>query len=362
MKPWACVARFGGVGDNLIASSVLPLLARDYNVEVITRRPHGVVFENNPHIAKLSYKDDDDLPPLGLEWQQWFTKRAKEYEGGLFHLSHSVESLAAFGPGQTPFYWPAPFRRSLCDRSYLEIAHDICGVRHEFAPAFFPTDEEVEKAEKTLRLVRPSAQNGKIIAWAIAGSRLDKLHPSSRSIVARLIRETGSAVVMFGAGGKDFEVAKDIQRYVIEENGSDRGLHLALSPEAGGEQLGKHLPQATEAPSWPIRRSLATIQRCDIMVGPDSGLAWGVASLPMPKVVLLSHASAKNITAHWRNTVTLHADPKRVPCYPCHQLHDDYATCVANAFETGAACISDIPIASVVGEVQDALRAMPWMT
>jgi hypothetical protein len=30
----------------------------------------------------------------------------------------------------------------------------------------------------------------------------------------------------------------------------------------------------------------------------------------MPKIMLLSHASEENITKHWVNTTTLHADPK----------------------------------------------------
>ena len=64
--------------------------------------------------------------------------------------------------------------------------------------------------------------------------------------------------------------------------------------------------------------------------------------MPMPKIVLLSHASPTNITKHWVNTITLHADQARVPCWPCHQLHETPETCVKAEKADAAACITDI--------------------
>jgi hypothetical protein len=67
--------------------------------------------------------------------------------------------------------------------------------------------------------------------------------------------------------------------------------------------------------------------------------------------VMVSHASVENITKHWVNTTTLHADPNRVPCWPCHRLHDDPSTCVVNKEENGAACISDVSVENLVRTV-----------
>jgi hypothetical protein len=58
--------------------------------------------------------------------------------------------------------------------------------------------------------------------------------------------------------------------------------------------------------------------------------------------MLHGHASVENITKHWVNTISLTPDPQRVPCFPCHRLHDDQSTCRMNEFNNGAACISDI--------------------
>jgi hypothetical protein len=74
----------------------------------------------------------------------------------------------------------------------------------------------------------------------------------------------------------------------------------------------------------------------------------------MPKIVLLSHASAENVTKHWRNTVTLHADPTRVPCWPCHRLHDGPETCFSYG-ANGAGCISDISADLVLDAVKESL-------
>ena len=69
---WAGVCRMGGVGDNLIAASVLrPLKEMGYKVEMITQRPHSVLYENNPFIDKLSVYGEDD-------WKLIVTGRKKE--------------------------------------------------------------------------------------------------------------------------------------------------------------------------------------------------------------------------------------------------------------------------------------------
>ena len=337
-KPWAALIRLGGIGDNLIASSLLPLLDKDYYVEVIAQEPYHVVFENNPHISKLTVKKYDDFPPGGgLEWQKWFQSRAKEY-AKFVHLSHSCETTLALVPAQTQFYWPAEMRRKWCGKNYLEFVHDIAGLPYKFDPRFYPTAEEREKALETKQKV-----GKRVVGWCISGTRLDKRYPLAPLAIARIIRELNVPVILFGAPGKDYDAAKSIQDHVKLENSSLDGLHLAMSPDA-------------DAPTWPIRRVLSQIQTCDLVISPDTGPAWAVAMEKMPKMVMLSHASDRNITAHWKNTTSMHADPARVPCWPCHQLHDEIATCTPNADNNGAACISDISVETIV---QTARKLLP---
>lgn len=337
---WASIARFGGLGDNLIASSVLPgLKKRHGNVEVITSDHYGSIFENNPYIDKLSIrKDGDPVWGDGHSWHAWFDSRSKEY-AFFANLSHSCEATGVFLKIQTQFWWSHEVRRKLCSKPYLEIVHDVCGIPYdEIAPDFYPSEEEKAQADETTKGI-----GERFIAWTMSGSRLDKVHPEADTIVARLIKETNTPVVLLGGPGRDFEFAKAIEKEVKKRNRSTDGLHLALSADA-------------EKPNWPPRRICTQIQRAAIVVGPDTGPMWAVSMHAMPKILLASHAGPKNITAYWKNTTTLAADPLRVPCFPCHRLHDDYTTCTPNESRSGAACISDISADLVVQTVKDQLK------
>jgi ADP-heptose:LPS heptosyltransferase len=339
LRRWAGVARMGGVGDNLVAASVLPLLKKQgFMTEVISQPPFSCIFHNNPHIDRLIEKEKEDWPQDFKEWQAWFASRSKEY-ARFCNLSHTMEHLLAFFPAQTAFSWPAHFRRKLANHSYVETVHDALDVPYEFAPMFFPTDEEKEGAIKTKKWIGCD----KIIGWCISGTRVDKSHPYSPMIVARLIKEIGLPVVLMGAPGKDYELALQIQQNVERTNGSRDNLHIAISND-------------TNNPNWPVRRILAFTEVCDLMIGPDTGPMWAVAFHDMPKIVLLSHASPENITKHWKNTTTMHANPARVPCWPCHLLHDTHLTCFPNKENTGAACVSDISTEMIVQQAFHLLK------
>lgn len=346
---WAGIARLGGIGDNLIAASVLrPLRSAGYRIDVITQMPQGVVFENNPFVDKLSMKGPKDLPGNQAEWLAWFRSRGNEYDV-FANLSHSCEVSLAMLPSQTQSQWPSSTRRKYYGHNYLEFVHDVVGVPYEFGPLFFPTDEERDQAIVTKRKIG----SGPVIGWPISGSRVDKLYPKAPTTIARLIKELGAQVILFGAPNNiDFPRAKQTQEYVIHQNGDDRGLHLAMSPDE-------------KNPTWPIRRVLSQLHECDLVIGPDTGQMWAVAFEPMPKIMLHSHASIENICKHWIRTTSLHADRAAVPCWPCHMLHDSADSCLdeqrrhgmtPDADEKGAACIQTISVEAIIIAARTAIN------
>jgi ADP-heptose:LPS heptosyltransferase len=334
-REWVAVGRLGGVGDNLIASSPLPLLAAKYNVEVITQKPHHVIFENNPYIAKLTVLEPSHIPEgPNNEWQMWWVRRAKEY-AALFNLSHSCETEVAFHVGHPNFARSDAYRRKVANRNYLEIVHDMCGVPYIFEPGprFYPTSEESTLARKTLA---EAAHGRPTIGWCLSGTRLDKMYTHAPVAVARLIHDLGADVFLFGAPGRDEHIAKMIQEFVELQCGAGdlAHLHTCVSP-------------SWENQTWHIRRLLSTVMACHLVIGPDTGPMWAVAMEDMPKILLLGHASPENITKHWRRTVTLHGGPD-VDCWPCHKLHNDKTTCRPDKHDRGAACMSDIEPARIV--------------
>lgn len=335
---WAAVCRFGGIGDNLIAAAVLPALRERYgHVEVITQRPQHVVFENNPHVDKLSVYSPGDIPGGDSDaWQGWFETRAREYRF-FANLSHSCETLRALSRGQTQFYWSDKFRRKMCGQSYLETVADVCDVPYEtLEPRFYPTDAELAEAAASRRR---HGFEGRTIAWVLSGTRLDKIYSYAPMAVARLIREVGPVICLGAPSERERAMAETIEAHVRQQNGSVDGLIFAMSPSFENE-------------TWPIRRVLTVAQTCDLVVGPDTGPMWACSMLDVPKVMLLSHASPENITKYWRNTVTLHADAERVPCWPCHRLIDLPRHCRPNREEKGAACISDISVDRLLSTVK----------
>jgi FkbM family methyltransferase len=340
---WAGVCRMGGIGDNLMAASAVQALKRKgLKVEVITAQDSAwQVFQHNPNIDKLSIKSKSEIPPLGgLDWQKWFRGRADEFDV-FAHLAHSCEGTLAFFPSMTQFHWPAHVRRKIANKNYLEHVHDIAGCTYEFGPLFFSSPEERAKALETKAKV-----GERCISIVISGSRVDKMHPRLPGIVTRLLSEVQAPVVLLG-DERNFEVAKQIEKFVIDTNGSSKGFHVAISSSKDAHGY--------RSIDWPVRRTLSFALVSDLVIGPDTGIMWGVAFESMPKIVLLGHASPENITKHWINCTTLHAD-KSVQCWPCHQLHDDppmpqpgfHSFCTPNADGSGAACISSISVETVV--------------
>jgi ADP-heptose:LPS heptosyltransferase len=337
---WACIARQGGFGDNLIVSSVLPGLKKRFDmVEVISGDPMATMFENNPNIDKLTvlkqgFPDWGD----GHSWQKWYYDRSKEY-AFFANLSHSCEVTGVAMKAQTPFWWPTKMRQKLFNRSYLEIVHDICDIPYdEIAPGFFPTEEEATLAAETKAKVGP-----RVVGWLLAGSRIDKHHHMADVMIAKVIRELGLPVMILGAPGKEFANAQLIEKEVKKLNKSLDGLHIGISADPVNS-------------TWGPRRIASQVQTCDIVVGPDTGPMWAVAMHAMPKVLMASHAGPTNVTKHWVNTTTLQADPKRVPCFPCHRLHDDNTHCTPNVDNNGAACISDITVETVLETVANLMK------
>lgn len=341
-KGWAGFARMGGVGDNLIAASACqPLHELGYKVEVISQEPMAELFENNPYIDKLSIYKHDDWPKDLNAWQQWFAMRAKEYDR-FVNLSHTGEALHAAFPTMTQFWWPEHFRRKLYAGSYLETVHDLLQLEppYKFGRLFWPTAQEIEWTQDVLAKVN----HHPIIGWVICGTRIDKVYPYQQQTIARLIKEAGMSVIITGRGPgtADFQIADEIIKMVEAQNGSTDGIyHIGQGPPTH--------------PPTKLRNVLTLLQHCDLVIGPDTGPMWAVATEPLPKVLLHSHASVENITKHWVNTASLHADPKRVSCWPCHRLHSDPSTCRLNQHENGAACISDIKPDTVIATIRHLL-------
>lgn len=316
------VARLGVIGDQLVASSILPgLKAQGYHVTFMAYRPYSAIHQHNPHIDVLRELDQDAFGPKPADFMEFFKRIGASYDR-VIHLSESVERTCVFFEDQVQFWWDDTARRALANVSYLERTHDLAGVPHVFSPQFFPTDEEIAWAEEMVA----GWGAAPLIGVCCAGSNLDKVWPKMPQAIARLLAAfpKGRVVLFGGTVPRDREIVEAV-------------LKLVHDTVPDGTARIKHTT------GWSIRQALTMVGRLDFLIGPDTGLMWAASmNERIRKVVLLSHASPTNITKHWRNTATLHADPQEVPCWPCHRLHRVPETCRVQKDTGAAACIASI--------------------
>ncbi len=314
-KKRALVCRFGAIGDQIVAASILPgLREQGYFVTYMTTPDSQQVVLHDPHIDDWIIQAKDFVPNVQLG--PYWASVCERYD--LFvNLSESIEGAVLQLPGRLQHGYSDEARRRLFSTvNYLERTHDIAGVPHDFAPRFYPSPFETKWA----RAVR-KGMDGPVIVWAVAGSSLHKIYPWTDIVVSWLLKNTPAHVVLMG--DKDQGVA--LSTAIAENLGDvDRGrLHLM-------------------AGMWSVRQSLSFAQVADVVVGPETGVLNAVCMEDNAKVVYLSHSSKENLTKYWVNTTTLEPNRERAPCYPCSRLHYDWTHCHLNETTQAAACASAI--------------------
>lgn len=310
-----CVCRYGGFGDMLQTSNILPQLKRDgYHVTLMTTPKGQDILQEDPHIDDWFIQDNDQVP--NHELTAFWAAQARRFDK-FINLSESVEGTLLALPGRTNHSWPDAVRRVELNRNYLEWTAQLAELPYHSEAKFYPTEREVEEAKRYIGGLRAErAPQGMVmgqvsppvfsILWVLAGSSIHKFTPWQDTVIARILLDMPEATVIFN------------------------GDHACTILEAGWENEKR---VKCESGNMDIRSSLALAQVVDCVVGPETGVLNAVAFEPNAKVVMLSHSSVENLTKHWTHTVSLVPD---TPCYPCHRLHYGRDFCFEHA-ETGAA-------------------------
>jgi ADP-heptose:LPS heptosyltransferase len=304
----ACVVRYGGFGDMIQASSVLPALREQgYTVYVMTTPRGQEILANDPHVDGFLLQDTDQVPneELGGYWEV----QARRFDR-FINLSESIEGTLLAYPGRTNHGWPHAIRCRELDKNYFEWTADLAGVPFEPAARFYPTDAEREWATTWLADFKHRAVLGRAarpmeyvptrfnILWTLAGSSVHKMYPHQDKVLQAVLNTFPEAVVTLC------------------------GDAFCRMLEAGWE---KHPRVRCTSGELSIRQTMALAQLMDCVVGPETGVLNAVGFEPMAKVVMLSHSSANNLTKHWVNATAV--TPSGTDCYPCHQLHTDRRHC-----------------------------------
>jgi ADP-heptose:LPS heptosyltransferase/predicted SAM-dependent methyltransferase len=313
-KKRALVVRFGAIGDQIMAASILPQLKEQgFHVTYMTTPAGQEVLQHDPHIDAWWIQDKNQVPnpqlgPYLTELESRFDK--------VVNLSESIEgSLLTLGGRPNNTWNDEARRRILGSVNYLERTHDIAVVPHVYAPVFYPTGAETREAEAFKQTM-----SGPVIYWAIGGSSHHKIYPFANVVIGWLLDKTPCHIVL-GTGPDMLNIEAAIYE-TVAEGGFDVGrLH-----KTGG--------------IWSVRRALSFVEKADCVVGAETGMVNAVSHLSVPTVVMLSHSSRENLTKHWRNTIVI--EPENTPCYPCHRLHFNWDYCHFVEETGGALCASNI--------------------
>lgn len=300
------VLRYGGIGDCMQASSVLPgLKHQGYHITFHTT-PEGHSFlKNDPHIDDWWVQDKGMVSEFQL--REFWEHIQGKYDKWV-NLTEIVEGTLLPMNLHTTFWWPHEARHRLLDVNYMELTHLVAGLPFEFEPAFYPTHEEKTWA------VNERKRIGRCMLWTISGSSVHKIWPYMDVIIGRVMLHMPDWKVVL--------VGDELCAAIIEPPWREEPRVLLRS--------GK----------WSVRETLAFAQAADLVMGPETGILNSVAMWQVPKLVWLSHSSVENLTKHWVHTISL--QPTECPCYPCHKLHYSFDHCVKDEDTGVALCQANI--------------------
>lgn len=289
-----CVQRYGGFGDQIQASSILPGLKDEgYHITFMTTPRGYEILKHDPHIDDWIIQDDNQVPMEELHdyWEVW----SKKFDRWIC-LTESAEANLLIMQYRVPYAWPSAARGLMCNVNYLEMVHAIAEVPMPPRPAFYSSEKEAKRAIKAKERI------GKCILWVIDGSSVHKHMPWQDNIIANIMVETDYSIVLVGN-------------------------ELSSMLESGWVNEPRVIKTSGK---WSIRETLAFVPHADIVVGPETGVMNVAGMLDVPKVLFLSHSSKENLSKHWKNTISLKA---KSGCVECHKLIYGWKGCVRDSVE-----------------------------
>jgi ADP-heptose:LPS heptosyltransferase len=346
-----CIVRYGGFGDMIQVSSLFPLFKEQgYRVCLnVSDRGYDVV-KSDPHIDEILLQQTDQVPNdcLTMYWERLakcfhhFVQLCESIEGSLLVTPARTEMLRGeqhLVPANPRFGWDKEKLHEECNVNYMERTHDLGSVPflvgdsfvkpsplpYKFSPKFYPTKKE----KKWAKTARKRIKTKNLILWSLSGSSVHKVYPWTDAVIASVLMERND--VSFLTIGDD----------------------LCQLLECGWEDEKRVI---TKSGKWSIRKTLAFLDECDIVVGPETGVLNAASTLDCHKTVMLSHSSEENLSKHWKNTTTL--GPEYYPdfCFPCHKMHYGFDTCNRDEETGGAMCAAKIKPQIVIDDILGNLR------
>ena len=186
-----CIVRYGGFGDMIQMSSVLPWLKEQgYHITVNTSDRGYDIIKHDPHIDEVILQITDQVP--NAELYEYWEGMAKAFDK-FVQFSESIEGSLLALPGRKEYTIAHKSRHALMNRNYLGYMHKLADVPMPPRPKFFPSEEEQIRADKYLEDIGGDFT----ILWSLSGSSVHKAWPYTDNIIAQLFIDFPNARVVF---------------------------------------------------------------------------------------------------------------------------------------------------------------------
>jgi len=325
-----CIVRYGAFGDIIQASSLFPMFKKEgYRVCVNVSEAGEKLLKCNPHVDELIIQKSGQICNTRLDdyWavmSQCFDK--------FVQLSESIERTLLLSPERIVESKGEKYRvaasegyhlskeeiHERCNVNYIEHTHKLAGVPFEHNTVYYPSSSEKEWAKNARRKIKTKH----VVMVTLSGSSVHKVWPWTDAMMASILK-----------------LRKDVSFVTV-------GDQVCQILEVGWEKEPRVI---TRSGLWSIGKTLAFIDHCSAVVGPETGVLNAASTKPMHKTVLLSHSSEENLTKHWVNTTAI--TPADCPCYPCHKMHFGFSTCNRDETTGGALCAANIDPRIVVSDI-----------
>lgn len=310
----ALVTRLGAFGDLIICSPLFRLLKQDgYEVTANVNSRGASVLRNNPHIDKVMLHDES-IVDLDKHW----TDISKDYDR-FINLTGTIEGRFLFSKRHNPDKYGMTHeeRNALATGNYYDYALEYAGYdsRGLNGELYFSPAERIWAHD-----FRKKYKRKFLVLWALSGSSYHKAYPHAENVINAFL-----------------DAHPDVQ---VVTTGDE--LCILLEP--------KHERCKNYNGLLSIRKTLMLTYITDLVISPETATLNASGCYNTPKIALLSHSSAENLTKHFKNCTNISAD---VDCHPCHRLLYELDECELDAETKAPVCAGKISPAVILNAMED---------
>jgi ADP-heptose:LPS heptosyltransferase len=276
----------GALGDGIIASSLLPYLAKDgYRITINASQNVLDMLRYNPYVYDTMPHVDGSIDSENLD-EHW-ANVGKGFDK-VVNLTGTMENNYIFAFPQPEYYKCLAWKRKQSKGvNWYDNQITKAGYKPNRPLGELYFSQEEKRIAKEFRRKHKKAF---IILWALFGSSVQKVYRYFEIVARRVLDEFKDSIIIPTANYQGKLLTFEHERVI-------------------------NLPQLEKS----FRYSAALAKYADLVLGPETGLLNAAGCFKTPKICFLTHSSKQNLTKHWYNDYSIQADTYCSPCYLLHK-------------------------------------------